>query len=503
MTDIASVSVPLKNREALFIPPFSEYAAMMDKNSAIPEEEKKKRRAVKEELLKIAYDYTKGLGLDPGPPPDPEKPVIAAGHQPVPFHPGIAIKSIALVREAKRLGATPLFISVDSDEFRNGKIFFPSIENGKLTRHVFRLFESDGSLFENAAPLFDNARFIAELEKLAGEYSEEKFKSVKTSISEFLFNVKEKNPPENNLVEKNIVLRRIWQVSCADSFCELPVSKISSSKAFVRFAKEIIFDIKRFSAIYNDELARYRKKRKLRYKANPFPDLAITDEWIETPFWIVDGKSREPLFAKPDNQPTLVKGISAPEMSIDQLFDSDKWGIRPKAISLSLFLRLYLCELFIHGVGGAKYDNVTDGIIRACYQKEPPLYSCVSATLFCVESPGEDPAVKIAETRKKLRDIEQKPESMSNLADYDITSLVEEKSRLIALLKTPGAERKMVGKKIAQLNRDMAKALDGERKKLSETLEKLSNAETEYEAATARDYPYFFFSAKKVAALLP
>ena len=46
-----------------------------------------------------------------------------------------------------------------------------------------------------------------------------------------------------------------------------------------------------------------------------------------------------------------------------------------------MYARLFLCDLFIHGIGGGKYDEVTDNIIRRYYGVEPPAYLVLSATL--------------------------------------------------------------------------------------------------------------------------
>ena len=55
--------------------------------------------------------------------------------------------------------------------------------------------------------------------------------------------------------------------------------------------------------------------------------------------------------------------------------------IRPRALTLTLWARLLVCDFFVHGIGGAKYDRITDGIFRRYYRCEPPPYGCVTATL--------------------------------------------------------------------------------------------------------------------------
>ena len=54
--------------------------------------------------------------------------------------------------------------------------------------------------------------------------------------------------------------------------------------------------------------------------------------------------------------------------------------VRSRALTNTLYARLFLCDLFIHGIGGGKYDEVTDDMIRRYYGIEPPEYLVLSAT---------------------------------------------------------------------------------------------------------------------------
>ena len=47
----------------------------------------------------------------------------------------------------------------------------------------------------------------------------------------------------------------------------------------------------------------------------------------------------------------------------------------------TMYLRFYLSDLFIHGIGGAKYDELTDEIIRRFFGIEPPRYLTATATI--------------------------------------------------------------------------------------------------------------------------
>src|SRR5258708_32291860 len=65
-----------------------------------------------------------------------------------------------------------------------------------------------------------------------------------------------------------------------------------------------------------------------------------------------------------------------------QSMDGSGYKLRSRALTTTLFARLCLSDLFIHGIGGAKYDELTDEIVRRFYGFEPPWYMVLSATLL-------------------------------------------------------------------------------------------------------------------------
>jgi len=86
------------------------------------------------------------------------------------------------------------------------------------------------------------------------------------------------------------------------------------------------------------------------------------------------------------------------------------WSIRPRALAQTMYARLLACDLFIHGIGGAKYDQITDAIIRAFFGVTPPAYGCVSATLH-LDLPrfGVQPA-DLVQAQHKARDLRYNPQ---------------------------------------------------------------------------------------------
>ena len=56
-------------------------------------------------------------------------------------------------------------------------------------------------------------------------------------------------------------------------------------------------------------------------------------------------------------------------------------AVRPKALMTTMFARLVLSDLFVHGIGGAKYDQLTDVICQRFFQLKPPGFITLSATM--------------------------------------------------------------------------------------------------------------------------
>src|SRR5205085_227153 len=89
------------------------------------------------------------------------------------------------------------------------------------------------------------------------------------------------------------------------------------------------------------------------------------------------------------------------------------WAIRPRALTLTLYSRLFLCDFFIHGLGGAKYDVITDGLIRRFFGVEPPAYACVTATLrLGLDAPRVNAADRQRAVRQ-MRDAKYNPQRLA------------------------------------------------------------------------------------------
>ena len=56
--------------------------------------------------------------------------------------------------------------------------------------------------------------------------------------------------------------------------------------------------------------------------------------------------------------------------------------LSPRALTLTTFLRMLVADNFVHGIGGGRYDQVSDDIIRNYFKLDPPAFSVTTATMF-------------------------------------------------------------------------------------------------------------------------
>jgi hypothetical protein len=164
---------------------------------------------------------------------------------------------------------------------------------------------------------------------------------------------------------------------------ELTVSALSRSSAFRRFASHITANLPRFRDSYNRAVGEYRVAHGIKSRSHPVPDLGEN----ELPFWEFTDTGR--VRATPATPP-------------DRL--------RPRALTLTLFVRLCLADWFIHGIGGGKYDEVTDAIIRDFFGLEPPAFQVVTGTLHLPSRVFPTTPEAVAGLEVKLRRLHWNPE---------------------------------------------------------------------------------------------
>lgn len=237
---------------------------------------------------------------------------------------------------------------------------------GFLSEGVLTFINSDNLLadFINKNS-YNIKQFINEYDKLLSKsicYIEKEAYSTFSTFKDLLL----KNAHQIRLRE---VLARSFLEFNSISRAYRYLSDLCMDEDFQVFFRTIWEHHRSFREIFNTCLDEYRATFRFRYRHFPFPHL----EENELPFWIIRKGRRCRLFAHDMERADPLK---AP--------------IVPRAATLTIFLRLYRLDIFIHGIGGGNYEWVQDTIIERFFGQQPPPYAITSGTFLLENVPERD-----------------------------------------------------------------------------------------------------------------
>ena len=286
----------------------------------------------------------------------PDVPLLLAGHQPELSHPGVWVKHFALNGLAKRVGGVPLNLVVDNDTLKHASLWFPALDRNNPA--AVRLESVAFDKFGGEAPyedrdVLDPERFRTFADRAAPLWKVWGYEPLLPRVWKRIV-----EHPAATIGEKFAAVRRECEREWGCRNLELPVSRLAKTEAFARFVRQIRSDWPRFREAYNRAARAYRDANGIRSRSHPVPDLGPD----ELPFWGKPG---------PDRRRGRLAVVEP----------TDPACLRPRALTLTLFARVCLGDFFVHGIGGGKYDEVTDAIVRDYFGIDPPAYQVLSATL--------------------------------------------------------------------------------------------------------------------------
>ncbi len=319
--------------------------------------------------------------------------LIVTGHQPELFHPGVWAKNFAAAGLARRLQGAALNLIVDNDLCKSASLKVPWPAEKPGIKEV--LFD------EPQPPMPHEERFVQDEARWQNVLSSgpKELQDAERLFSRYwhlVADVEGKTrhwPMGWRFARGRRLIEEAWQVHNL----ELPISQLAKTKGFLAFLLELALQAERFRFLHNDALARFRQRKGIRSQNHPVPELKASDGWIELPFWVwqpgnrhrgrlaVKRQTDELHFAmigdqvQPLNWRLPATFVAA--LPPWQTWTDAGWRVRPRALSTTLFCRLFLADGFIHGLGGAIYDELTDDIIRGFYGMKPPVYLTLTATL--------------------------------------------------------------------------------------------------------------------------
>jgi hypothetical protein len=319
---------------------------------------------------------------------DVDRPIVATGHQTELQHAGVWAKHAAINALAGAMDGDAYLFAVDSDAPKHLQIHWPG-GGGPITddpqlmaahwsgrlhqptpkwlatlRHDFSVAQQGWDFQSAIEPFFDA------MQRLGLE---------ETPLSSALVNA-------THALDWSLGLRHHAMLT----------SPMYASDGFLALAHHLCADAGEFAAAYNAALGDYRSENGISNPGRPMPDLKITLDTCEVPLWLDDlesgSRQRAMVVAKNGRWMLQCQGDSflfdpaadglQAAAQLARWLTSKNMRLAPRALALTLFLRLLVADQFIHGIGGGRYDQVLDALIAHYFKIEPPRFSVATATLF-------------------------------------------------------------------------------------------------------------------------
>ncbi len=504
---------PAEDQTALIEPPLAEIPALVARNQELAKDW--------DRLSGSSFSFLRQEGrwdwmLWHGHDDSLSKPFIATGHQPTLYHPGVWFKNFLASRIADEVQGEALHLTVDNDTVGAPSIRVPG-----------------GSLH---SPCVEEIPFDAFGEQIPWE---ERRVLDQQTLESFATRVLAAYAPlrsTSDTPSAPLLVERLWKharkidtsglglgsvLTCArgeleselglSNILENRVWSVCRSTAWFEFLDHLLSRTNEFHSVYNAALAEYRAVNHIRGKSHPVPDLAQDGDWLEMPFWIWDAlrPQRRRLFARKLSASWAVTDRAGLHMTKDQVREKaiqlPDIRIRPRALITTMYARLVLSDLFIHGIGGAKYDEVTDAIIRRFFGIEPPAYVTATAT---VRLPLDRPQVTtedLATLDRQYRDSIHHPETF--LDDYsghhqaEFAALVKQKQEFVAH-RWHEKQKKTWHDQVSQTNERMASLLEPLREHLRRDREQLVADLHRARILGSREYSFCLFPEAMLVPLL-
>src|SRR4051812_19052058 len=282
-----------------------------------------------------------------------DQPFIGDGHQTELHHAGVWIKRVLTHQVASRLNASSAHFAIDTDAPKH--LHLRWIGNSVPITDDPHLADAHwtGSL---------NAPSPAHVDAITQAIPQDA-----TVARDFLLSLRRLalEAPKLAPTLTNAIHELDWSLGLRHHV--YLAAPIWTSEAFLIFTHHLIARACEFAKTYNAALADYRREKKVRTPTRPMPDLTNIDCAVELPFWLDDlstgDRTRPSAFSRDGG--FVLTAPSGEEFDFDPNADAHEAAMRlalwlrqnhlrlsPRALTLTLFLRLLVVDQFVHGIGG-------------------------------------------------------------------------------------------------------------------------------------------------------
>ena len=451
-----------------------------------------------------------------------DAPWLVAGHQPELFHPGVWFKNFLLSQASQQTTCVALNLVIDNDLCRAPAIRVPMIdvkERGSLVR-------TESVPFDAASPpVAWECRSVLDRDMLRS-FADRVQQRLPSGLAEPL--IHQLWPHAIAAAERTGLLgltlaqaRHAFEGELGLRTLELPLSTLAQQSSFAKFTLAILGDLARFQEVYNAQRLAYRRANGIRSQSHPVPALQTRNGWLEAPWWIYRQAepTRRRLFVRADGHDLMLSDQAGWQTVIEGPLDSDDavadWMqlaidgvlLRPRALITTMFARLVISDLFMHGIGGGKYDQMTDAIIRNYWDMPAPPMVVATATLRLPLTDHlqlgslQDNTNALQQASSDAWHMRYHPEEHIDSPSSETEALLIRKRQLLDAIP-PRGEKWEWHREITRLNQRLvelnAQALERNQQRLQE----LAVQTRQLKLATSREFSFCLFEQSYVAGAL-
>ena len=441
-----------------------------------------------------------------------ERPLLLSGHQPELYHPGVWFKNFVLAHLARELDAHPVVLLVDNDLARSHSVRVPtgSIEHPRIA--PIDIDRSSDVVPHEERPIIDANFFDTFGQRVTHTLASFIHEPL---VRELWRSAAVARQHYDRLGECLAAIRRDAERRWGIQNLELPLSRVCEQEPFYWFMVHLIDRLPEFREIHNTSLLDYRTANRVRSQTHPVPALQADDDWLEAPFWVWTETTpqRRPLFVRRQGREVDLSDHGAlrwritigdggnVERAVDQLLNStNRPKLRPRALITTMYARLFLSDLFVHGIGGAKYDQLTDLLIQRFFGTPGPGFLVATAT---AKLPIQRPEVgcdRLDEIQSQLRRMYFQPDQFVE-PTRESSSLADAKCRWINT-QLPRGSRKQRHLEITRINESLRPMVEAQRQQLLLEQQRLLTSCRSEGLLGSREYSFCLFPEKTLQALL-
>ncbi|MBX7167528.1 MAG: hypothetical protein K1X74_14455 [Pirellulales bacterium] len=450
-----------------------------------------------------------------------DAPLFVAGHQPGLFHPGVWFKNFVLDAVAHAQGGTGVNLQIDGDTIKAASVRVPV---GGVDEPRVETVEFDAAAAEmpwEERPVIDAeclASFAPRATAAIADFVREPV--VGELWPRVLARLRDASGAArlgSCLATGRHRLERDWglktlEVAHSDTL-QLPTSRL--------FLADLMLRAEEFRAAHNEALAEYRRRYHVRSANHPVSELAAESDWLETPLWVWTAQrpQRRRLFVRATGDRLWLADRTGWQEAISTsqglagvaagLADLEAAGIkvRTRALLTTLLARLLWADAFIHGIGGGKYDRLTDRLIERFYGVEPPEFFVATATWQLPLARPLTAAAELQAIDQQLRELTYHPErwlttkQLESAAAAIVPALIAEKQRWLDRAVTRANARQRCHA-IRRLNESLQPAIVARRAELHAARGAIERGLRAAAVLGSREYAYCLFPIAEIRHFL-